>query len=443
MRVAWLGWFCVAWFGCGPPAAPSAGAASCTSGQSRACVCTDGSMAGTQTCGPSGELGICLGCPLSDIAPSDGMLCPELRGTAGCMGQSFRSEELPASILFLVDRSGSMRCNTPQDGQTNQECEAMADTKDPSRPTKWDITTDALKSVLARMVGTRASVGVSFFSTDDVCGVDSLPVVPIAPITAEQVTALSSALDTRVPGGGTPIVGGTTLAYAHLHEEASRDASGNCAVPPCGAPGNRFVVLITDGADSCPNEPTAGVCGGVACTDHLLDDTARRGLAVNIRTFVIGAPGSDPARGFLSELAFVGGTARNGGQCAHDRRAAAGDCHFDMTSTTDFAADLATALTAISGAAIGCEFPVPANNGVATRNVNVQLRSGGNEPECVAFTEGVCEGGAPGWQFGKQADGVTEDLSRVVLCGGACDRARNDPGIQVDVVLGCQPLLLE
>jgi hypothetical protein len=184
------------------------------------------------------------------------------------------------------------------------------------------------------------------------------------------------------------------------------------------------------------------VCGGVACTDHLLDSVVGTAVNVNIRTFVIGAPGSDPARGFLSDLAFRGGTARSPA-CQHDRSSPSGDCHFDMTSSTDFAADLSSALAEIRGSAIGCEFPVPQRDGMPTTNVNVQFRAGGTEaPACFGQVTGECSATADGWQFARDASG-NEDLSKVVLCGAACERVRNDPAIQVDVVLGCRPFTLE
>ena len=396
-----------------------------------------------------GVLGTCQGCrsqrsdDVSNEPIQDSAVCPMLAGQSGCMDSSFRSEELPASILFLVDRSGSMLCNLPEAGQTTEECDAKAERKLPDQPSKWELTVGALESVMTQLVGSGASVGLSFFSNDSVCGVQSQTAVRVAPMDATHAAELTSAFTNTVPSGGTPIVGATILAYAHMHAEAGLDANGSCAQPPCGAAGNRFVVLITDGADSCPQEPTPGVCGGVACTDHLLDTSVLEAARVNIRTFVIGAPGSEPARGFLSELAKRGGTAKEG--CTGDRTSAAGDCHFDMTTSTDFAADLASALDAISGTALGCEFPVPlvASSATPTENVNVQFRAGGTaDPVCFGYDSSACDSGANGWQFAKNPDG-TDNLSKVVLCGAACQMVQNDPAIQVDVVLGCQKLTVD
>jgi hypothetical protein len=443
----------------GTPTTPQASPASaatvpqCKAGERSACFCPDGTQTGMQTCSTAGALGACTGCKTQSVSDAsgatvasagpahDGALCPKLRGEVSCTDQSFQSQKLPPSILFLLDRSGSMMCNAPESGQSSADCDMKAQTLFFDKPTKWAITTAALEKMFGKLADSGASAGLQFFSTDDVCGVSSMPVVKLAKVDQTQVSAMTAALAATNPSGGTPIVGGTILAYDHLYEEAGLDASGGCAEPPCGASGNRFVVLITDGSDSCPMEPTPGACGGEACTDFLLDHGAPDARGVNIRTFVIGVPGSEPARGFLSELALRGGTAKNGGQCSADRHAQSGDCHFDMSTSQDLASDLSRALDAISGAALSCEFPVPQVAGRApSRNVNVQYRPGGTgDPVCLALDEKPCEGGANGWQFSKTATGE-DDLSRVVLCGGACDTIKSDPKVRVDVVLGCQAL---
>jgi hypothetical protein len=115
-----------------------------------------------------------------------------------------------------------------------------------------------------------------------------------------------------------------------------------------------------------------------------------------------------------------------------------------MTTSTDFAADLGAALDDISGSAIGCEFPVPQpDDRPATDNVNVQYRPGGTgTPVCLGYDPAPCDAGSDGWQFGKLPDG-SDDLSRVVLCGEACRTVQNDPAVQIDVVLGCRPLVVD
>jgi hypothetical protein len=359
------------------------------------------------------------------------------------MAQNYESMELPASILFVVDRSGSMACNPPP-LQDSMSCEANAVPVDGAQKSKWKITVDALESVFDSLLAKKstAQVALGFFSNDNTCGVQSAPNVPLGALTMAQVASLKTSLDNTIPSGGTPLVGATTLGYAYLHQEAS--TAPGCT-EPCGAPGNRFVVLITDGTDSCPMptraQDAAECTAAGSCTNFLVKKAAPLATQSNIKTFVIGAPGSELARGYLSELAFVGGTARSS-DCMHDPTSQTGNCHFDMTTTQDFAGALANALGAVSGAALGCEFAVPATNSAVTPgSVNVQYRPMQGVPDCFAYDPAPCAAGSNGWQFAKSADG-RDDLSRVVICGSACDKVRADAGARVDVILGCETINL-
>jgi hypothetical protein len=414
------------------------------------CFCSDGTGSGTQTCNADGTLTPCAceaahsGGPSQPAAvPVDDALCEDLRDASGCVAQSYQSAELPSSVLFVLDRSGSMACNPPP-LQDSAACETRAAPVDGTQPSKWQVTVQALGRVFDDLVaaGSSASVGLTFFSNDNTCGVQSTPSVPVKPITPTQVQALENALAATTPNGGTPLVGATTLAYAYLHQEAS--AAPGCQ-EPCGAPGNRYVVLITDGTDSCPNPARAedaALCNAAgSCTNYLVQTAAPQAASANIRTFVIGAPGSEPARGYLSELAFVGGTARNGGQCRHDATSTEGDCHFDMTESDDFAAALSAALGNISSAALGCEFAVPSVDfRIDESQVNVQYQpSQGGAPRCFKYDDRACADGSNGWQFATKADG-TRDLTRVQICGSACDAVRADDAAKVDVILGCSTI---
>lgn len=426
----------------------SSGGGRCNNPGPAACYCAGGEPSGIQQCLEDGTLTrcTCTRAVTMPVADSSAPVCAELAGTSGCEVNSFESEELPASLLFVVDRSGSMSCNPPP-LQDTDDCNERAKPTDESAPSRWSVTVDALIGAFQQLNGTSASIGLSFFSTDQTCGVISQPVVPVSPVSGSVVADLEASLRATTPAGGTPIVGAVTLAYQHMHEEAGAgiECPGDdcpCANPPCGANGNRYVVLITDGEESC----AAGDDEQRMWLDGLLDDEAKQAVLANVRTFVIGAPGSEPARGFLSELAFQGGTARNNGQCSHDRLSTEGDCHFDMTTTTDFAADFATVLADISGAALGCEFAVPTLVTPETENtVNVQITAGGNgaAPVCLARDDtATCDGGAEGWQFTKNPDGSI-NRSKIALCGSACGQVAADAGARVDVLVGCQTIVLE
>jgi hypothetical protein len=151
---------------------------------------------------------------------------------------------------------------------------------------------------------------------------------------------------------------------------------------------------------------------------------------------VIGAPGSEGARGFLSELAFLGGTARDPACTRGDIDGDVGDCHYDLTTNADFASVLRSALGEVSGEALACEFPTPA--GARAGAVNVQMSTSGTAPACITHDPSACAT-ANGWQFAANLDG-TQDLSRVVLCGSPCDQLKSDPSTVVDMILGCTVL---
>ncbi len=416
-------------------------------GQEQSCYCPDGTESGLQLCDNTGSLAPCSGCATEGTVDPDvrePRLCPDLLTLPGCKAERHVSGMLPASILFLVDRSGSMNCNTPADGQSSEQCETEAERLFQNRPSKWEITMAGLKQAFVFLEGTGARAGLMFFSTDDHCGVHSdlrLGGVPLDLIGPSHVGLLSNTLALQSPEGSTPLVGATILAYAHLHQEAG----GDCSEQPCGAPGNRFVVLITDGVDSCPDPAFDGApCGaatGLRCTRHLLETEAPQARDVNIRTFVVGVPGSELGRGFLSELAFRGGTAKHNGNCVHgDPDGVGGDCHFDMTETPDFAVDLGQALLEISGAAMGCEFWVPPGADGSPDAVNVQYTLPGAEPVCIPKDDSAaCGQGANGWQYAKHRNG-NPNHGKVVLCGDACRLVEQTPGIQVDVLLGCTAL---
>jgi hypothetical protein len=339
-----------------------------------------------------------------------------LRGS--CATSTVQSMLLPANLLFVVDRTGTMACNPPPTTDS-ASCEELPERADPDLPSKWEITSEALIEAM-KSLPESAKVGISYFSNDSACGVHSTPSVPLEANTDAHQRTMEASLRNVTPGGGTPLVGATILAYKHLHELA---VAGSIT-------GNEFVVLITDGEQSeqCSNPPEC--TDAQSCYALLLDEEVERAAApgVDIRTFVIGAPGSEPARSVLSTIASRGGTGSPG--CDPAR----GDCHFDMTMESDFGQALSRALAAIIGQASTCELniPQPEDGGaVDLERINVVRTPSGQDPLLVPQDERApCDAGADGWQY-------TEDLSKIRLCGPACDAVRADTGGRVDVVLGC------
>lgn len=431
-----LVWLLTAALGCGTEVAPAASGTAagsgavqsdrCEAGQS-SCYCPDGQLSGTQTCDARGQRSACqcnvIGSVEQGVTSMPTEVCPQLPGGATCAAKSFVSPQLPASVLFVVDRSGSMACNAPP-VQTVESCNLDPKRLDPSRPSRWEITTSALDETFGSLMGSAASVGLAMFSNDGFCGVDSTPTVGLDAVSPRQFAALSEAMHSADPAGATPIVGAVISAYRHLHQELH-------------AAGNRFVVLITDGEESCG---TAGdeqnLADLSAARARLLETEVQKARMANIRTFVVGTPGSEGARAFLSELAFQGGTAR-AASCVHGATdPSTGDCHFDLTSSQDFAGVLANTLGRIGSEARGCEFQTP--GGGAGESLNVQIRSGSAAPSCLPVAAQGC-GADEGFAFNRRDDGAI-DYGRIVLCGSSCELVKSDPSAVVDVILGC-PML--
>ena len=351
---------------------------------------------------------------------------PEMVGADTILNQSCTKDRVrtnlrPTNLLFVIDRSGSMNCNAPPI-TASADCEREPRRAQTSQPTKWETVQRSLKSAFAALPR-NVRVGLSYFSVDDACGVNSTPSVAIDALSSEQLEKLVQSLDDTSPGGGTPLVGATILAYRHLHELALRGLTI----------GSDVVVLLTDGEQSelcgSPDRCTSAD----SCVALLLDDavpaSARPGA--DIRTFVIGAPGSEMARPTLSQLAVEGQTARAG--C----KPSAHNCHLDMTQSADFSAALGDALSAIRGASARCDLPLPAVDavgGLDLSRLNVVLSSDNGTATVLPRDERMaCDAGANGWQYDARR-GV------LALCGDSCQRVRDEPSTLIDVVLGCPVL---
>jgi hypothetical protein len=350
--------------------------------------------------------------PVVPLAPDSSLLFGACAST-GTLHASLR----PTNVLFLIDRSGSMSCNLPP-ATTSAACEQMPVKVDAAQPSKWEIVRDALKTAIAALPeGARA--GITYLSNDDVCGVQSRPDVALAAVDATHIGALESSLNAVQPKGGTPLVGGLILAFKHLNPDQTPDLPS----------GNRFVLLLTDGEESCAKEETA----------RLLEQELPKARTASITTFVIGVPGSEVNRAFLSQLAFAGGTASRPDCARGGADPTLGDCHFDMTRDGDLAAALSSALAAIGGRALSCEIPVPQPTEGGTLNydeVNVVYgdQAGGEEQLIAQDAARPCDGGANGWQYDA-------DKRNIHLCGQACSAVQRATSLRI--ALGCESVAVE
>ncbi|HEV8551613.1 MAG TPA: vWA domain-containing protein [Polyangiaceae bacterium] len=333
-----------------------------------------------------------------------------------CASSNQAARLTPANLLFLIDKSGSMNCNPPEgDAAKNARCADFPIKDDPDKPSKWEVASSALGTALDTLAGQpNIRAGLTLFPIADQCGVSAEPAVEIAKLNDAQRSDLEDALGGVSPSGDTPIAGAVILSYQHLSD----------LIKSHTLVGNTFVVLLTDGAETCK----------ISELSKLLSDDVPNARLFDIRTFVIGAPGSEEARGLLSQIAWEGGTASSS-DCDHSGdHADRGDCHFDMTKSEDFAADLNAALLAISRTKVlACEFDVPQNpdgGGVDLNRVNVTFKPGSGKTETIAFDDSASCDDADGWQYNS-------GRTKIELCGPVCDRVQADPQGEVRIALGC------
>jgi hypothetical protein len=339
-----------------------------------------------------------------------------LGGNTSCAESTETADLVPANLLFVVDKSGSMNCNPPPIDLT---CESPVKV-DEGELSKWEITQDALSgpagawATLAGQAG--VSVGLSNFPLDDNCEVvpSGEVSVPIAPLDDDHFAALRDGLDVAADGQ-TPLAGATIRGLEALR----------LGIHAGDLTGDNYLVVMTDGVETCQQ----------AALDDLLVDVETAQTVYGIRTYAIGAPGSEGSRTLLSLIAIAGGT-RKSDDCAETPTEASESCHIDLTESTDFETDLGLEFQGITEATTQtCEYDVPQNALIDRNKVNVEYTPSGGDTELVlqdppASGDEQCEG-AEGWQY-------TADGTQIVLCGQVCEDVLADPGAKVRVKFGCQ-----
>lgn len=330
-----------------------------------------------------------------------------------CATSSDVATALPAVLQLVVDTSGSM------DWPPGWAPKSPDDSKPPGA-TKWEITRDALLTAVAALPADVA-LGVNFYPNvqqeDGTCLLNrvAVPIVLLAGPGSPARSEWETAVNDVEPVGATPTHGAYRFGLTQLTKTR--------------LPGNRFLLLITDGTPTCTVDCVCTEDNLPVDPQPLLDE-ATAALGDGIRTFVIGSPGSEDTRDVLSQLATKGGTAKPG--CSD---AGPVYCHFDMTTEPDLAGGLARALDEIALDLRSCEYPIPkppVGQTLDPDRVNVLYTPNGGATETVARDPSTtrCD---EGWQY-------TEDGRNIVLCGDACAAVRAHPSSTVEVLFGCQTI---
>jgi hypothetical protein len=331
--------------------------------------------------------------------------------SGACAGWKAEVESLPALIQLVIDVSGSMDDRAPGTGNRN----------------KWVVTRDALRDAISGLPA-ETGVGALYYPNRDtqramqardvsqcVRVEDIIPVGILgANSDAKREELLSSLAEPR-PRGSTP----THDAYKYAFDNG---------LNPSRLPGERYMLLITDGAPTF-SQGCVGDGQTPVATNPIIEEV-KRAHAAGAKTFIIGSPGSEEsmdgkdARPWLSKAAMEGGTATAG--CTEN---GPNFCHFDMTESSDFAAALKDGLAQIAGQVVSCAYslpPAPAGRTISTESINVIVTGSGGDAELVLRDDsGDC---AEGWQLVN---------NQVVLCDATCNRAKEDLGGKVALHFGC------
>ncbi len=406
----------------GEPASSVTGSGGTSNGGSGAPVDFGGTTSGgsSGSSGSSGESTRDGG--LVDLTPEE----VSSLGDAACAGWAAEPEGGdPAVLEFVVDTSLSMSLAPGQDGGGFGQPGGGGQ----GGPTKWEITRDALIEAIGELPDTMP-VGLFFYpnraneNSDEplpleAC-VNTQEGIQVDVLSEQHRGDLDQALGSAEPNGWTPTHG----AYRHALQTS---------LQPADFPGQKFMVLITDGLPTLTLECMGdlgnggGFGGGMprpVDSQPIVDEIslAREG---GVRTFLIGSPGSEDGREWMSEAAILGATAAAG--CRLDGEPY---CHMDMTTAPDFSAALRAGLRQIRQAVLSCsyDFPEPPDGQVISPDlVNLIVTTGSGQSQLVRPDEnGEC---TEGWQ-------VIDD--KIVLCADTCDRIQNDPGSRLNLLFGCE-----
>lgn len=319
-----------------------------------------------------------------------------------CATGTATAELTPVNMLVMFDRSGSMNDNN-----------------------KWPNATAALTSFFQNPGSTGLRVALRFFPHDSPAAgctnnsttgcnavACSQPLVAIGELTADSAptdsheAALVGAIVNSPPamrggGGG----GGGTPIYAAL-DGALRWATSHKAMFPNE---NTVVIFVTDG------EPNG-------CDENFdnISALAANALATsNIRTYAIGLEGSSMAQ--MDQLAAAGGTTQG----------------IFIGNSANAEQELLTALNAIRGQNLSCDFPMPQPSDptmpIDPARVNITVTEGSGTVSTIGqTTDGASCADSKSWYY----DNPTTP-TRIFLCPEACTYVREHSDARLEILIGC------
>lgn len=338
--------------------------------------------------------------------------CASLEGIDVSCGQnSVGKQRKMVSMILVMDKSGSM--TEPFAGEGG--------------PSRWDELKGALSTAMGEVKGAM-NFGLVLYPNQDIgqeetdaekaCAVtaDGKIDVPLG-LGNETVPAMVDVLNDTTPGGGTPIATGLTKAHAYFQQQIAE-----------GLPGDKYVLLATDGGANCNSAFKGSGCSPEVCTFNLdrnsfdtnlcgpnplgcLDDQAVldeiEALAADgIKTYVVGIPGSEPYSEVLDNFAVAGETALEGEDRYYRVGGDASLVDTFRTITVDLVKD--------------CEIELdePAQDPDRTNvAVNCELQTPSEEDD------------QSGWS-------MSDDFTKIYITGEKCNEIKKGVD-RIDVFVGC------
>ena len=303
--------------------------------------------------------------PTSDVTPS-----------SACVTSKAQGEGVPAFLVFMFDRSGSMNDNS-----------------------KWTSCASGLKAFFADPNAQGLGASLAFFpqhiggATNASCtaGDYTTPTVPMTAL--PNGVQFATAIDGTQLENDTPTLPALGGAIAYAQQVSATKKGAKVAI-----------VLVTDGQPNKCNSTVQAVA-----------DAAK---AVNgtIPTYVIGVGKSLQN---LDAIAAGGGTGKA--------------VIVDTASPAQIVTDFQKALGQVKAQALSCEFTLPAapaGQSLDTSKVNVSFTPAAGTSSTLTYDSGCANG--QGWHYDNAGT-----PSKIILCPSSCDAVKADKNAKVEILFGC------
>lgn len=284
----------------------------------------------------------------------------------------------PISLVFMIDRSGSMK---------EENNKSTIDVR-------WNPVKSGLNTFFGDPKSANVSASLSFFpigGNNPSCTSGDYQNA-VVPMTALPNAAAFASAFTSGPDGRTPTE--PALQGAIDAAKAVKAAGKNVAV-----------VLATDGEPKGCNSDPDGV-----------EAIAAAGLKAGIKTYVIGV---GPSTGNLNGFAAKGGTTSA--------------LMIPTNNTAQVSADLIKAIGQIATSLLGCEYGLPTppqGQSLDVNAVNVNYTAPGGSLSTLAYSADCSN--TNGWHYDS-----TTAPKQIILCSGMCATAQAAAGAKLDIVFGC------